>query len=206
VRLQRAKRVLSMRLKVPPALNQFATRSADKNQSESLFKLLLKYRPEDRKQKKERLRAEAEARAAGGGKDEKKTKPVAVKFGLNHVVQLIEEKKAKLVAIAADVDPIELVVWLPALCKKMGVPYCIVKSKARLGAVVHQKTAAAVAVTEVKADDQRELTKLAEAFKASFNDGPRVQWGGGIMGVKSQHKTRARERIVAKELAQRMGV
>jgi len=208
VRLQRAKRVLSMRLKVPPALNQFATRAADKNQAESLFKLLLKYRPEDRKQKKERLRAEAEARAAGAGAEagDKKKKPVAVKFGLNHVVQLVEEKKAKLVVIAADVDPIELVVWLPALCKKMGVPYCIVKSKARLGAVVHLKTAAAVAVTEVKSEDSREFTKLAEAFKASFNDGPRVQWGGGIMGVKSQHKTLARERVVAKELAQRMGV
>ena len=25
------------------------------------------------------------------------------------------------------VDPIELVVWLPAVCKKMGVPYLIVK-------------------------------------------------------------------------------
>ena len=37
--------------------------------------------------------------------------------------------------IAHDVDPIELVVWLPALCRKMNVPYCIVKGKARLGQV-----------------------------------------------------------------------
>ena len=37
--------------------------------------------------------------------------------------------------IAHDVDPIELVVWLPALCRKMEIPYCIVKGKARLGAV-----------------------------------------------------------------------
>ena len=29
--------------------------------------------------------------------------------------------------IAHDVDPIELVIWLPALCKKQGIPYCIVK-------------------------------------------------------------------------------
>ena len=27
---------------------------------------------------------------------------------------------------------LQLVVWLPALCRKMGVPYCIVKGKARL--------------------------------------------------------------------------
>lgn len=37
--------------------------------------------------------------------------------------------------IAHDVDPIELVVWLPALCRKMEIPYAIVKGKSRLGAV-----------------------------------------------------------------------
>ena len=43
--------------------------------------------------------------------------------------------KAQLVIIAHDVDPLELVLFLPALCRKMGVPYAIVKSKSRLGAV-----------------------------------------------------------------------
>ncbi len=33
--------------------------------------------------------------------------------------------------IAHDVNPIELVVWLPALCRKMGIPYCIMKGKVR---------------------------------------------------------------------------
>jgi ribosomal protein L7Ae-like RNA K-turn-binding protein len=46
------------------------------------------------------------------------------------------------VAIAHDVNPIELVVWLPALCRKQGIPYAIVKGKARLGALVHKKNAA----------------------------------------------------------------
>lgn len=44
------------------ALNQF-TKTLDKNQAESLFKLLLKYRPETKTEKRERLVAEAEARA-----------------------------------------------------------------------------------------------------------------------------------------------
>jgi large subunit ribosomal protein L7Ae len=35
----------------------------------------------------------------------------------------VENKKAQLVVIAHVVDPIELVVFLPALCQKMGVPY-----------------------------------------------------------------------------------
>lgn len=52
-----------------------------------------------------------------------------IKFGLKHVTTLIEEQKASLVVIAHDVNPIELVVWLPALCRKMGIPYCIMKGK-----------------------------------------------------------------------------
>lgn len=120
-----------MRLKVPPVLNQFVTKAIDKNAAETLFKLLLKYRPEDRQQKKDRLKAEGEARAAG--KEPEKKKPIVVKYGLNHITNLVESGKASMVCIAHDVDPIELVVWLPALCRKMGVPYCIVKVGGRIG-------------------------------------------------------------------------
>lgn len=203
VRIQRQRRVLSMRLKVPPVINQFLTRTLDKNQAETLFKLLLKYRPEDKKEKKDRLKKEAEARAAG--KDAEKKKPIVVKYGINHITTLVESGKAQMVVIAHDVDPIELVVWLPALCKKMGVPYCIVKGKARLGTIVHKKTATALALTGVKNEDQREFAKLVETFKSQYNDGARVNWGGHILGMKSQHKMKKRERVVAKELAQRAG-
>ncbi|KAJ9505657.1 hypothetical protein QJQ45_026867, partial [Haematococcus lacustris] len=156
-----------MRLKVPPAINQFVTKTIDKNQAETLFKLLLKYRPEDKKQKRDRLKAEAEARAAG--KEVDKKKPIVVKYGINHITNLVESGKAQMVVIAHDVDPLELVVWLPALCKKMGVPYCIVKTvraallllqcKARLGAVVHKKNATALAITAVK-NEVRETAGL----------------------------------------------
>ena len=85
-----------------------------------------------------------------GGKDAKKPKPFVIKYGLNHITTLVEEKKAKLVAIAHDVDPIETVVFLPTLCRKFDVPYCFVKGKARLGATVNKKTATAVALTDVR--------------------------------------------------------
>jgi len=39
---------------VPPALNRF-TKAVDKNLAATLFKLLLKYRPEDKAAKKARL-------------------------------------------------------------------------------------------------------------------------------------------------------
>merc|ERR1739849_31913 len=45
VRLQRMKRVMLMRLKVPPAVNQFNS-AIDKNQDSTLLRLLKKYVPE----------------------------------------------------------------------------------------------------------------------------------------------------------------
>jgi len=102
------------------------------------------------------------------------------------------QNKAQLVVIAHDVDPIELVVWLPALCRKMEIPYCIVKGKARLGSVsntksvflmlpnrldtdiddcaqiVHKKTASALCLTTVKNEDKMEFSRVLEAIKVSL--------------------------------------
>ena len=196
VRIQRARRVLQKRLKVPPAIEQF-NNTLDKNLATKLFKLLLQYRPEDDAQKKERLVATAQAEAAG--KEVESKKPVVVKFGINHITYLVEQGKAQLVCIAHDVDPIELVIWLPALCRQMDVPYCIVKGKARLGAVVHKKTATALALTGIKNEDKMEFSQLVEAIKGSYNDKfdkTMRTWGGGIMGVKSQAKAAARQKII----------
>ena len=138
VRLQRQKKILNLRLKVPPAIAQFSN-ALDRNTAAQTFKLLNKYKPETKAEKKERLLKEATAVDEGKKKEDVSKKPYAVKYGLNHVVGLIENKKATLVLIPNDVDPIELVIFLPALCRKMGVPYAIVKGKARLGVVVHKK-------------------------------------------------------------------
>jgi large subunit ribosomal protein L7Ae len=201
VRLQRQKAILQQRLKVPPAINQF-NKALDKNTATQLFKLFAKYRPETKVEKKARLTAAAEAAAAGNKVDQGK-KPIVAKYGINHITALVEAKKAKLVVIADDVDPIEIVVWLPALCRKMGVPYCIVKSKSRIGTLVHKKTATAVALCDVKAEDSQEFAALLSAIKTNFTDAhyeSRRQWGGGIMGFKSQQKTIKREKAAAREV------
>ncbi|KAI7874396.1 L30e-like protein [Lichtheimia hyalospora FSU 10163] len=204
VRLQRQKKIIYQRLKVPPAINQF-TQTLDNNTAGQLFKLANKYRPETKVEKRQRLREAAAAKAEG--KEAIKTdKPIVVKYGLNHITSLIENKKVQLVAIADDVDPIELVIFLPALCRKMGIPYCIVKGKARLGQVVHKKTATAIAFTDVAEADKAELASLVTAVKANYNDKweeTRRQWGGGINGPKSQARLAKRAAIAAKELAAR---
>ena len=206
VRLQRQRRVLYKRLKVPPSVNQF-NNALDKNTATELFKFLNKYKPETAAEKKDRLRGEAEKRAAGAAASNTK-KPVFVKCGINHVTQLVENRKAALVVIAHDVDPIELVLWLPALCRKCDVPYCIVKGKARLGKVVHKKTATALAVPEVRPEDKGAFAKLVDSIKANFNDRfdeNRRRWGGGIMGIKSRHAEEKKAKAIAAEERKRMG-
>merc|ERR1711977_509064 len=113
-------------------------------------------------QKKQRLLSAAKAQK--DGKEPATKKPLVLKYGLNHVTSLIESKQAKLVVIPHDVDPLELVIWLPALCRKKEVPYCFIKGKSRLGQLVHKKTASVVAVTSVKREDQSEFEKLCENF------------------------------------------
>ncbi|KAK0538945.1 60S ribosomal protein L8 [Tilletia horrida] len=196
VRLQRQRVILNQRLKVPPAIAQFSN-TLDKNTATNLFTLLNKYRPESKQEKKARLDAAAKDVADGKKADPKADgkKPLFVKYGLNHVVALVEAKKAQLVVIADDVDPIELVVFLPALCRKFGVPYVIVKGKARVGTLVHKKTAAVAALTEVRSEDQRELANLVSAAKANYLDKfeeSRRHWGGGLRGNKSTEKLRKR--------------
>jgi large subunit ribosomal protein L7Ae len=201
IRVQRQRAILKKRLKVPPAINQF-TRTLDKNQATTLFRLLSGYRPESRDEKKKRLYAKAQAEVKS---TDVKTgaKPLFIKYGLNHVTDLIEAKKAKLVVIAHDVDPIELVVWLPALCRKMNVPYCIVKGKARLGHLVHKKTATVVAVTDLKKEDSAKLDQFVANIRGSYNDdvSHRRKWGGGTVGIKATHVIRKREKIAAREAA-----
>merc|ERR1712142_859546 len=201
IRLQRQKRILQDRLKVPPSINQFS-QTLDQQTAIQLFKLMHKYRPETKAEKKLRLSAAAEKKAAGK-EDASGKKPVVIKYGINHITGLVESKKAQLVVIAHDVDPIEVVVWLPALCRKMGVPYCIVKGKARLGKLVHKKTATAVAITNVRTEDKSSLDKLSEACNSNYAervDTIRRTWGGGVMGNKSLAKTAKLEKAKAKEL------
>jgi len=204
VRIQRQRAILKKRLKVPPALNQFS-RTLEKNAAQNLFKLLVKYRPETKEQKKKRLVEAAKSEAKKEETEEAKAtkKPKVIKYGLNHVTTLIESKKAQLVIIAHDVDPVELVVWLPALCRKMDIPYAIVKGKARLGYLVHKKTASVVALTDVKKEDQAALAQLNSSFRALFNDNAndRKKWGGGVMGIKANHVTRYRQKLAEKEAA-----
>ncbi len=66
-----------------------------------------KYRPETKKDRKARLVKRAADRAAGKP-DQPSKRPLTVRSGINTVTTLVEQKKASLVVIAHDVDPIEV--------------------------------------------------------------------------------------------------
>ena len=52
----------------------------------------------------------------------------------------------------------------------MGIPYCTIKGKARLGWLVHRKTCTTVTFTQVNSEDKGALTKLMEALRTNDND------------------------------------
>jgi large subunit ribosomal protein L7Ae len=192
VRLQRQRRILAQRLKVPAPLNQFNI-TADKALAVRIFKFLEKYKPETKKAKTERLQ---KAAAASGGS----LAPAAVatgkaiEYGIKDVTTLVEANRAQLVVIASDVDPIEIVVWLPALCRRLGVPYVIVKTKARLGAVVGLNTTSAIAIGQVKSENKQEFQQILNAVTADYTNviKDRIhEWGGGVLSDETIEKLRA---------------
>ncbi|MEM5831918.1 MAG: 50S ribosomal protein L7Ae [Candidatus Aenigmatarchaeota archaeon] len=73
-----------------------------------------------------------------------------IRKGTNEVTKSVERGQAKLVLIAMNVDPEEIVAHLPLLCEEKKTPYIYVKSKEDLGRVSGiQVSAASVCVIDV---------------------------------------------------------
>merc|ERR1712183_250336 len=206
IRIQRQKAVLQKRLKVPPMIHQFS-QALDRQTAASFFKLAQKYKPESRAERKARLLKRAEAKA-GGAADTPDKKPNLLSVGVNRVTTMVEKKQAQLVVIAHDVDPVEIVLFLPSLCRRMGVPYCIVKGKSRLGRLVGLKNCSCVALTQVNSEDRSALAKIVESVNTNYTeraDEIRRSWGGQIMPQRSQAAAAKLERIRLKEEAKKQG-
>jgi large subunit ribosomal protein L7Ae len=205
--LQRKDRILRKRLKVPPPINQFR-KALDRDNTVKVFDLLKKYVRPSAKQTKEELKAKAGERLKGKPAETAEKKSPTLSAGFREVTQVIERGRAQLVVVAHDVEPIEVVLHLPALCRRHNVPYCIVKGKARIGQLVGRKTCTAVALTEVNSEDRGNLSKVQETVRNDFNnraDELRRHWGGGEMGRKSQAKLARVEKTKARELTQKLG-
>lgn len=93
-----------------------------------------------------------------------------IKRGTNETTKAIERGQAKLVVIAEDVEPEEIVMHLPVLCEEKKVPYTYVPSKLELGrATGIDVAAAAIAVVEegdAKASIESIIKNVEELKKA----------------------------------------
>ena len=73
-----------------------------------------------------------------------------IKIGMNESTKAIERGVAKLVVIAEDVEPEEIVMHLPVLCEEKKIPYVYVPSKVELGrAAGIDVGSAAISILEV---------------------------------------------------------
>jgi len=64
---------------------------------------------------------------------EKARKTGKIEKGINEVTKAIERGTAKLVVVAKDVEPKEIVEHIPVLCKEKGIEYGEVDSRQKLG-------------------------------------------------------------------------
>lgn len=82
--------------------------------------------------------------------------------GTNEATKAIERGNADLVVIASDVEPEEIIMHLPALCKEKDISYTFVPSKEELGLAsgINVQTAA-IAICDVGNSDD-ELDEIQE--------------------------------------------
>ena len=83
-----------------------------------------------------------------------------VKIGTNETTKAIERGVAKLVVVAQDTEPKEIIMHLSPLCDEKKIPYVEVKSKQDLGrAAGINVTTAAIAVTE-EGDAKKDIEEI----------------------------------------------
>jgi len=152
IQIQRERKVLYQKLKIPPIIDQF-TRSLDKDMIKQLLFTLSKYK-----------------KTSTDNFYNKNKNIIYIKHGINNITNLIQKKKALFIVIANDVNPIELVIWLPTLCQKMDIPFCIIKNKSKLGELVGKKATSCITVTSILEAEKSEIEKLIDCFRHNFNN------------------------------------
>lgn len=82
-----------------------------------------------------------------------------LKKGSNEVTKAAERSNAKMVIMAEDVNPAELLAHIPLICKEKNIPFIYVESQEYLaeaaGMVTGQKTAAVALIDVAKGAEER---------------------------------------------------
>ncbi|MCD6547582.1 MAG: 50S ribosomal protein L7ae [Nanoarchaeota archaeon] len=88
-----------------------------------------------------------------------------IKKGMNETTKAVERGQAKLVVIANDINPPEIVMHLPPLCEEKNIPYLVASSKKDLGTSAGLEVAtSAVAIIDA-GEAKKQLMELIEELK-----------------------------------------
>ena len=103
----------------------------------------------------------------------KVSKSGKIKIGINEVTKVIERNTAKLVLIAEDVSPAEIIMHVPILCKDKNVPFSYVKTREELGKISGiSAKASSIAVTD-EGIAKKEFTSLLNKIAEISGDKPK---------------------------------
>ncbi len=81
-----------------------------------------------------------------------------IRKGTNESTKAVDKGEAKLLVIAGDVEPEEIVMHLPSLCDEKKIPYVYVPSKSELGRAAGLDVGSA-AISIVEPGEGKELLK-----------------------------------------------
>ena len=91
--------------------------------------------------------------------------PANIRKGTNETTKSVERGEAKLVFIALDVDPPEIVAHLPLLCKDKKIPYMYISTKENLGKACNLGVKTASCAISNEGESKAKIDNLAARIK-----------------------------------------
>lgn len=89
-----------------------------------------------------------------------------VKKGMNETTKSIERRVSKLVVIASDVDPPEIVYHLPIICEEKKVPFIFAKKDDLGKAVGLHVSCSALSILDLPKDAEKDLADIIKKLDA----------------------------------------
>ena len=95
------------------------------------------------------------------------TRDSKLRKGMNEVTKSIERSLAKLVIMAEDVSPPEILFHVPLLCEEKSIPYGYVSTKKELGNSARiNVSSSAIAIENVGTGNDRAFDEIIKKLKA----------------------------------------
>lgn len=89
-----------------------------------------------------------------------------IRIGTNETTKAVERSQAKLVVIAEDVQPQEVVMHLPIICDEKNIPYAYVKTKTELGRAAGIDVSTAAIAIAAEGEAKKQIDDLARTIRS----------------------------------------